>query len=108
MGTLSNQRGKRKLTLRSALFLLRISFPIAVLALCTVETTAQMQKHGGHGLGVVNFPVSCSSEAQAEFNYAVALLHHMTYPHAREAFEHVAMIDSNCAMADWGVAMTLF
>ncbi len=43
-----------------------------------------------------------------EFNRAVALLHHMTYPQAREAFEQVAKTDPNCAMAHWGVAMTLF
>ena len=106
MGTLSNQRGKRDLTLRSALILFRSSFPIAVLALCACETTAQM--HRGHDLGVVDFPVSCSPQAQTAFNHAVALLHHMTYPQAREAFEHVAMIDSRCAMAYWGEAMTLF
>jgi tetratricopeptide (TPR) repeat protein len=65
-------------------------------------------KHGGHDLGVVNFPVSCSPQAQTAFNHAVALLHHMTYPQAREGFQHVAMIDARCAMAHWGEAMTLF
>ncbi|MCW5969684.1 MAG: tetratricopeptide repeat protein [Blastocatellales bacterium] len=43
-----------------------------------------------------------------EFNQAVALLHHMTYPQAREAFERVAATDPECAMAHWGIAMTLF
>jgi tetratricopeptide (TPR) repeat protein len=38
----------------------------------------------------------------------MALLHHMTYPQAREAFERVAMDDPLCAMAQWGIAMTLF
>ena len=52
--------------------------------------------------------VRCAPEAQAEFNRGVALLHHMTYPQARAAFEHVASIDSSCAMAQWGIAMTLF
>jgi tetratricopeptide (TPR) repeat protein len=32
----------------------------------------------------------------------------MTYPQAREAFERVAAIDPKCAMAHWGIAMTLF
>ncbi|MGH8102324.1 MAG: hypothetical protein ACREIW_13565, partial [Chthoniobacterales bacterium] len=64
--------------------------------------------HAGHKLGKVNFSVSCSEEAQVEFNRAVALLHHMTYPQARAAFQRVATIDANCAMAHWGVAMTLF
>jgi len=38
----------------------------------------------------------------------VALLHHMTYPQALQAFERVATADPGCAMAHWGIAMTLF
>ena len=64
--------------------------------------------HAGHDLGKVDFPVSCSAQAQKEFTRAVSLLHHMTYPQARAAFEQVAAIDAKCAMAHWGVAMTLF
>ena len=52
--------------------------------------------------------VSCTTAAQTEFNNAVALLHHMTYPQARTSFERVTALDPNCAMAHWGVAMTLF
>src|SRR5581483_4001088 len=77
------------------------------IALLGSQTEAQL-KHRGHDLGVVNFPVSCSPQAQTAFNHAVALLHHMTYPQAREAFQHVQMIDARCAMAHWGEAMTLF
>ncbi len=69
---------------------------------------AQGTSHGEHDLGEVNFAISCSSEAQAEFNHAVALLHHMTYPQARAGFERVAKTDPQCAMAHWGIAMTLF
>src|SRR6266571_5908242 len=75
---------------------------------CVGVFASQSDEHAGHHLGTVNFPVSCSKEAQAEFNHAVALLHHMTYPQAREAFERIAAIDPRCAMAHWGVAMTLF
>ncbi len=59
-------------------------------------------------LGKVHFPVSCTAEAQQAFNHAVGLLHHMTYPEAKAAFEGVAERDPDCAMAYWGVAMTLF
>ncbi|HEX3142922.1 MAG TPA: hypothetical protein VHQ64_03060 [Pyrinomonadaceae bacterium] len=59
-------------------------------------------------MSAVNFPVSCSPKAQAEFNRAVTLLHHMTYPQARVAFQNAATIDPRCAMAHWGVAVTLF
>ena len=74
-----------------------------VLVLCMLhEASAQ------HAMPAVNFPVSCSPAAQTEFNRAVTLLHHMTYPQARAAFQSVVRIDRQCAMAHWGVAMTLF
>ncbi|MBI3949024.1 MAG: hypothetical protein HY314_01010 [Acidobacteria bacterium] len=68
----------------------------------------QVEEHAGHALGTVDFPISCSEQAQVEFNRAIALLHHMTYPQAREAFQQVAKTDPRCAMAYWGIAMTLF
>jgi tetratricopeptide (TPR) repeat protein len=70
--------------------------------------TARAQEHTQHALGTVDFRISCSASAQVEFNRAVALLHHMTYPRARESFEQVAKLDPRCAMAHWGIAMTLF
>lgn len=76
--------------------------------LIVAAPVAMCQDHGGHSLGTVNFPVSCTKEAQIEFNRAVALLHHMTYPAAKQSFQKVAEIDPSCAMAHWGIAMTLF
>src|SRR5256885_10132246 len=84
-----------------------IGLVVSAAVFIGAETQAQM-RHANHDLGVVDFPVSCSKPAQNEFTHAVALLHHMTYPQAREAFQHVQMIDSRCAMAQWGIAMTLF
>jgi tetratricopeptide (TPR) repeat protein len=65
-------------------------------------------EHSDHHAGAVSFPISCSEDAQPQFNRAMALLHHMTYPEARHAFEGLTNIDPSCAMAHWGVAMTLF
>ena len=59
-------------------------------------------------LGTVDFAISCSAQSQSAFNRAVALLHHMTYPQARDAFDAIARSEPRCAMAHWGVAMTLF
>lgn len=56
----------------------------------------------------VGFPTSCDSAVQADFDRAVVLLHHMTYPQARTAFRDIADRDPDCAMAQWGIAMTLF
>jgi tetratricopeptide (TPR) repeat protein len=64
--------------------------------------------HAEHPLGTLEFPVSCTAQAQVEFNRALALLHHMTYPQARKGFEQVAATDPACAMAHWGIATTLF
>jgi tetratricopeptide (TPR) repeat protein len=85
-----------------------IFFGIGLTVVSLGVARGQAQHHAGHPLGTVDFPVSCSKEAQVEFNRAVALLHHMTYPQARETFERVATTDPRCAMAHWGVAMTLF
>ena len=80
------------------------------VALIAIGSTAVLgQPHAlGDTLGTVDFPTSCSPRVQPTLNRAVALLHHMTYPAAQGAFEQVARDDPRCAMAHWGVAMTLF
>ncbi|RPJ57816.1 MAG: hypothetical protein EHM23_19305 [Acidobacteria bacterium] len=84
------------------------AFTILLLATATGSLNASGQAHEGHALGTVDFPVSCSPQAQTDFNRGIALLHHMTYPEARRVFEQVGKADPKCAMAHWGVAMTLF
>ncbi|MBK6426548.1 MAG: hypothetical protein IPF82_10245 [Blastocatellia bacterium] len=89
----------------------RILATVFVLTVCagaTLPAVAQTHAGKGHDLGVVDFRVSGNAKAQVEFNRAVALLHHMTYPQARQAFEKVVKIDPACPMAHWGIAMTLF
>jgi tetratricopeptide (TPR) repeat protein len=89
------------------LLYLSVGVMIVLLGGC-LGGNRRVQQHPGHPLGTVHFPISCSEQAQAEFNRAVALLHHMTYPQAREAFQRAATADPRCAMAHWGIAMTLF
>jgi tetratricopeptide (TPR) repeat protein len=59
-------------------------------------------------LGAVAFQVSCAPEVRGAFDRAVALLHHMMYDESRLEFERIAADDPACAMAHWGIAMTLF
>jgi len=54
--------------------------------------------------GQVEFATSCSADAAATFNEAVALLHHMMYDQSKALFQEVA--DADCVMAQWGIAMT--
>ena len=59
-------------------------------------------------LGKVSFPTSCLPTVQQQFDRGVALLHSFAYTPAEKAFRGVAELDSRCAMAHWGIAMTYF
>jgi tetratricopeptide (TPR) repeat protein len=59
-------------------------------------------------LGTITFPISCAPASQAPFARAVALLHSFWYDEAEKAFAGVAQSDPGCAMAHWGVAMSLY
>jgi tetratricopeptide (TPR) repeat protein len=57
-------------------------------------------------LGQVNFNVSCNQKARKQFNHAVAWLHSFEYEEAEKAFTEVTVMDPQCGMAYWGIAMS--
>jgi hypothetical protein len=57
-------------------------------------------------VGSVHFTTSCLSSVAGNFNRAVALLHSFQYEQARQAFTEIVSQDPQCAMAQWGVAMS--
>jgi tetratricopeptide (TPR) repeat protein len=59
-------------------------------------------------LGQVNFPTSCSAEAQPSMETGVALLHSFQYKQADQSFSEAAGHDPKCALAYWGKAMTYY
>jgi tetratricopeptide (TPR) repeat protein len=59
-------------------------------------------------LGTVHFPVSCAASMQKPFERGVALLHSFWYEEAEKEFTQIAKDDPSCAMAHWGVAMSLW
>ena len=59
-------------------------------------------------LGTVHFPVSCSASVQKPFARGVALLHSFWYEEAEKEFLQIAKDDPRCAMAHWGVAMSIW
>src|SRR5271165_7637115 len=59
-------------------------------------------------LGTVSFTVSCSPPLRAQFIRGVALLHDFWYQEAQRQFEQIAKSDPDCAMAHWGIAMSVF
>ena len=60
----------------------------------------------GEQLGTVAIPLDCSDEANSQVERGTALLHHMTYQGARQAFARASENDPECAIAYWGEAMT--
>jgi hypothetical protein len=59
-------------------------------------------------LGTVSFPVSCAASVQKPFERGVALLHSFWYEEAEKEFQQIAADDPHCAMAHWGIAMSLW
>lgn len=90
------------------------AFLIAALLAASLNQTASAEAQELHQhrdehspkLGRVNFPVSCSTQAQRQFNRAVAWLHSFEYEEAEKAFAEVAVADPQCGMGHWGVAMS--
>src|SRR5438067_1855858 len=79
---------------------------IAGLTALTAETAVVPEPGDLRVTATVDFPVSCTPEARPEFVRGVALLHSFFYEEARRIFTSVAEWDPNCAMAQWGIAMT--
>ncbi len=59
-------------------------------------------------LGTVHFPLSCAAPVQKPFERGVALLHSFWYEEAEKEFEQIAKDDPQCAMAHWGIAMSIW
>jgi hypothetical protein len=88
---------------------------IAILVSCMLSVPAlafaQHEAHGAAspdliGSASVKFETSCVPPLQADFNKGVALLHSFWFPEAIKAFEAILGADGNCAMAQWGIALS--
>lgn len=84
-----------------------LQFGISAVAYAAIAGTSQAQMASGK-LGEVSFKTSCSAAAQTHFDTGLLQLHHMMYTHAALAFEKAASADPACAMAQWGIAMSMF
>jgi tetratricopeptide (TPR) repeat protein len=90
----------------------RAALVLAVVSLFGVLAMADEDHHHedltAEQLGTVHFPVSCSASSQKAFERGVALLHSFWYEEAEKEFVQIAKDDPACAMAHWGVAMSLW
>jgi tetratricopeptide (TPR) repeat protein len=87
---------------------LRTPFAAFALAALAVLPLGAQEDHAHDGaLGSVQFPTSCGAAAQPVFERGVAMLHSFWFDQAARTFGEAAAADPACAMAHWGVAMTL-
>jgi tetratricopeptide (TPR) repeat protein len=68
---------------------------------------ASTQSDVDRQLGNVHFKTSCNEVAQRRFDRAMRYQHSYWYLNAKEIFEEAFKADPTCAMAQWGVALTL-
>ncbi len=90
----------------------RVALVFTVVVLCAFTAVADEGHHHedltAGQLGTVHFPVSCGAEVQKPFERGVALLHSFWYEEAKKEFEQIAKDDPKCAMAHWGIAMSIW
>jgi tetratricopeptide (TPR) repeat protein len=87
--------------------------PILVFAsLLAFAPLALAQEEHSHAvpekLGTVSFATTCKASVQPAFERGVALLHSFAYTAAQKQFREVVAADPDCAIAHWGVAMSLY
>jgi tetratricopeptide (TPR) repeat protein len=90
----------------------RVAVVLTVVVLCAFGAMADEGHHHEDltpdQLGTVHFPVSCAATVQKPFERGVALLHSFWYEEAEKEFEQIAKDDPRCAMAHWGIAMSIW
>ena len=81
---------------------------LLITGVMALHSAAYAAAQPAERLGAVSFEVSCASAEQVSFSRGAALLHDFWYQEAQRQFEEIAKADPSCAMAHWGVAMSLF
>src|SRR5688572_24868063 len=94
----------REVIMRKSLLAAGVS--IAALGLSSSGPTSA-QGEADQQLGNVHFETSCNPVAQRRFDRAMRYQHSYWYLNAREIFEEAFKADPTCAMAQWGIALTL-
>jgi hypothetical protein len=92
--------------MKTFLFLLAIlSLPTAVLA---DDEEHHHEDITEAQVGTVHFPTSCAAAVQKPIERGVAMLHSFWYEQAEKQFIEIEKDDPHCAIAHWGVAMSLW
>jgi tetratricopeptide (TPR) repeat protein len=80
----------------------------AAAAAVALSAPAKAQDSADQQLGAVHFETSCNELAQGRFDRAMRYQHSFWYRASREIFEDVLKADPDCAIAYWGIALSLW
>lgn len=87
--------------------------PVALVVLTVVaagahaDVPAPQSAPQSERLGKVSFSASCGPAAQQDIDHAMALFHSFWYPQSIQAFTVLAGRQPDCAMAQWGIALSI-
>jgi hypothetical protein len=88
--------------------MIRTSFAAAAaVAAMSSPLPALAQDDAGQRLGAVHFATSCNETAQRRFDRGMRYQHSFWYRQSKEIFEDVLKADPECAIAYWGIALSL-
>src|SRR6266699_5449897 len=65
------------------------------------------QENADQKLGTVHFSTSCNETAQRRFDRAMRYQHSFWYTESKEIYEETIKADPVCAIAYWGIALSL-
>jgi Tfp pilus assembly protein PilF len=80
---------------------------VVAAALIIGAPAARAQDAAEEHLGSVHFSTSCNEAAQRRFDRAMRYQHSFWYRASRQLFEEALADDPGCAIAHWGIALSL-
>lgn len=80
--------------------------PLLCFLYCIAFVTPTVAQGHATKHGKVEMQTSCSQASQQNFYTGLALMHHMMYEQAEQEFAAAAQANPDCAMAQWGIAMS--
>jgi tetratricopeptide (TPR) repeat protein len=91
-----------------SLYAMHIRLSIALIAAAALSMPPALAHPAREDqLGEVHFSTSCNQPAQQHFDAAMRYQHSFWYRAANERFEQALAADPQCAMAYWGMALSL-
>jgi Tfp pilus assembly protein PilF len=87
---------------------LKTALMLATAGLIALGAPAAVPEAHAQQLGSVHFPTSCNETAQRRFDRAMRYQHSFWYQQSKEIFGEVLEADPHCAIAYWGIALSLW